>query len=1059
MRAAGLAALLAAAALSTPACNSASTLSRSAADAQAGSGGAVADAGRTGATDGSDPHDLPLVLTPDAAPPPAGGTFGVPCTVNAECLSGYCIEAPDGGRMCTQLCGECPKGFQCTLIGNTGADEVFICTVDVPDLCKPCQTDRECDDAEDLCLSIGNGHYCGEDCSDDGLCPEGYECQDALADDGVTVRGRQCVPAGGEGCLPCRDADGDGYGDGGDCLGADCDDNDPLTHPGAPEICDGKDNNCNALPDEAAVLVVPDDLPPCLGLGLCAGAAARCVDGAWTCGYPETYTPGPEPACDGLDENCDGRVDEAWDFENDTQNCGQCGRVCAFPNATAACVNGECVRGDCENGWHDLDPDLGGCEYLCVPSFDGVEICDGLDNDCDGAVDEDFDAPETCDGFDNNCDGQIDETFDLQADPQNCGVCGRSCAAPHRAADCFEGRCVGDCEDGWHDLNANSADGCEYACFPTNGGVEACDDIDNDCDGAVDNGFNLGNDVENCGACGHLCVLPNALPACVGGDCFRDRCEPDFVDLDGQPDNGCEYRCTVTNGGVELCDGLDNNCDGNVDEGIDLLTDVANCGACDHRCTPPNAVGRCAWGSCAIGECVGGFLDQNGLVEDGCEYGCFASNGGVEACDGIDNDCDGLADEDFDLTTDVDNCGFCGRSCAHPDADWICDTGHCAFQGCAPGHVDLDGVAENGCEYLCTPQNGGVELCNGVDDNCDGRVDEGVLNACGACGPTPDELCDGVDNNCDGRIDEGLRNACGDCGPPADEICDFIDNNCDGQTDEGLRNRCNGCGPEPAEVCDGVDNDCDGLADNHGVCGPYMEQHCRWFVGWSDVNQGPGGASGSWGDCPNSDKAYSNNVRCVGTRRDGNFMHLDTNGDVDDNDRLAFGFLCDDGANAALARYVDSHCAVYLGYADVNRGPDGTPSWGACPPAINSDVPGLRCTSSGYDRLFRKINLEGNVNADDDLAVAFKCVDAADPGRAWSLQQSVSFYMGWADVDGGPGDGSPVWGVCPANAAGEAAGLRCTSTMGDGNFHRLDLGGDVNQDDDFGFALRARPAP
>jgi hypothetical protein len=1009
----------------------------------------------------------------DALSPDLGGSgrlreFGEPCEEDVECVSGYCIEGPEAGRICTQFCGDCPAGYDCTLIGNTGADQIFVCTVDQPDLCKPCQTDRDCDDTEDLCLTIGNGQFCGEDCAADGLCPEGYVCADAFADDGVTMRGRQCIPAGGEGCVPCRDADGDGFGDGGGCRGADCDDADPTVYTGAPEVCDGRDNNCNSRADELELIELPVDLPDCRAQGVCAGSANRCRDGAWSCDYPATYEgddPSADPdeqTCDLLDNDCDGQVDEGFDLLADPENCGLCGQICAFANAAGQCVDAQCERGPCDAGWNDADGNAGnGCEYLCVPSFGGVEVCDGLDNDCNGRIDEGFEGGEVCDGEDNDCDGQADEDWDLQTSVEHCGRCDRACAGAHAPASCEAGECVlGDCEAGWHDVDGNPDTGCEYGCFASNGGGEACDHIDNDCDGQTDEDTNLLADASNCGACGVTCDFLRATGACVVGECRIQACDEGFADADADPSTGCEYRCTVTNGGNELCDQLDNDCDGEIDEGIDLLTDDANCGRCDNRCNLANADGRCLQGGCVINECLGGFQDLDGLAENGCEFGCFISNGGLETCDGIDNDCDGLADEDFDLGADPDNCGFCGRACARPNADWTCDAGRCLFVDCAPDWHDLNGVPEDGCEFACVLQNGGVEICNGVDDDCDAQTDEGLLNACGQCGPTPDEVCDQIDNDCDGQTDEGLLNACGLCGPLPGEVCDFVDNDCDGQTDEGLRNRCNACGPEPGETCNGVDDDCDGLTDNHGVCGPYIQNTCRWFVGWGDENRGPDVVSNAWGECPfNSDKWYGDRIRCLGTRRDGLFMQLDVAGDMDDNDRLAFAFHCDDAANPGLADYIQTHCAVYLGYSDNDRGPDGTVSWGQCPPAINWDNNGLRCTSSGFDRNFRKINLEGDVDGNDDFAVAFKCVDAADPGRAWSLQQSADFFMGWADSNRGPGDGAGGWGPCPGGPAGEANGQRCTSTMGDGNFHRIDMAGDVNGDDDFGFALRARPAP
>ncbi len=109
---------------------------------------------------------------------------------------------------------------------------------------------------------------------------------------------------------------------------------------------------------------------------------------------------------------------------------------------------------------------------------------------------------------------------------------------------------------------------------------------------------------------------------------------------------------------------------------------------------------------------------------------------------------------------------------------------------------------------------GATEVCNGIDDNCDGETDEGVSNACGGCGPVGSETeCNGLDDDCDGETDEGLLNACGACGPLADEVCNGIDDDCNGETDEGLLNACGACGDLPSEVCNGIDDDCDGETD------------------------------------------------------------------------------------------------------------------------------------------------------------------------------------------------------------------------------------------------------
>ncbi|MEZ4432448.1 MAG: MopE-related protein [bacterium] len=529
--------------------------------------------------------------------------FGEPCEVNEDCLVGYCVEAPEGGRVCTRRCGECPVGWECNPVGNLGPDRTFICTADQPDLCKPCSNHRDCDDNADLCLSIGRGRYCGEDCANGRACPDGFECAAVTVTgaDGDPVDAEQCIPANNAGCASCVDVDGDGYGRGEDCLGSDCDDSNPDVYEGAPELCDGLDNNCNARTDEANLLDAPPDDVGCLDEGVCRGSPVICQGGEWACNYPASYDEGTEVRCDGIDNDCDGSTDEDFDHQVDPAHCGQCNNACRYDNALGVCDTGRCLLGDCLEGWHNANGNDGdGCEYgPCQLSNGGVEQCDGIDNDCDGGVDEDIRRP-----------------------------CGQD---------------VGQCRAGFQGCVDGELTACEGAIGPTN---EVCDGLDNDCDGMPDEGFGVLSDVNNCGRCGFVCELPDATPRCAEGTCRIDTCAPGYWDNNGVAGDGCEYPCNLNNGGVEACNASDDDCDGRADEGIDLDLDPNNCGACGRRCEYANAQAACVQRVCGLGACLPGFHDIDRDPANGCEYACVPQGeddlpdpGFVDAdCDGIDGE-------------------------------------------------------------------------------------------------------------------------------------------------------------------------------------------------------------------------------------------------------------------------------------------------------------------------------------------------------------------------------------------------------------------------------------
>src|SRR5690606_32338380 len=94
----------------------------------------------------------------------------------------------------------------------------------------------------------------------------------------------------------------------------------------------------------------------------------------------------------GVDANCDGVLTNQPDMSTDVQNCGSCGNDCNSlgGNAVWTCVNGGCQFGGCQPGWYDLDSNQD-CEYACIAT--GSEICDNLDNDCNGTPDDNLTAP------------------------------------------------------------------------------------------------------------------------------------------------------------------------------------------------------------------------------------------------------------------------------------------------------------------------------------------------------------------------------------------------------------------------------------------------------------------------------------------------------------------------------------------------------------------------------------------------------------------------------------------------------------------------------------------
>ncbi|MBW1810195.1 MAG: choice-of-anchor D domain-containing protein, partial [Deltaproteobacteria bacterium] len=371
-----------------------------------------------------------------------------------------------------------------------------------------------------------------------------------------------------------------------------------------------------------------------------------------------------------------------------------------------------------------------------------------------------------------------------------------------------------ECPEGWWDANGNSADGCEYRCDLNNGGIEDCNNIDDNCDSDTDEGLtNRTCQRESIwGICtgAEYCDGANGWVGCDAQLPEEEICDDQDNDCDSATDaednslhlEACSLQQGVCLGsvhravlcvdgfwqpcqaqdygpfyGAEICDNRDNDCNDELDAddtGLLLAPCQNQQGACQDSTHRPSLCDTGIWIDC-----------------DATDYGVNPYYG-LEECDSEDNDCDGNTDAgDLDLiTTDCENqVGVC-QGAVHRQS--LCQNGE--WQAC-----ETTDYENHSSDYYQT------EICDGLDNNCGAGEDEGLTTR-NCDNETIWGTCYGLET-CDGF------NGWIDCDAPeaTEEICDSDDNDCDNFYDAADSS----LALEPCELQDGV---CAGAVHRSSLC-------------------------------------------------------------------------------------------------------------------------------------------------------------------------------------------------------------------------------------------------
>ena len=457
----------------------------------------------------------------------------------------------------------------------------------------------------------------------------------------------------------------------------------------------------------------------------------------YTCGNEYSLNMSITPGCADTDgdgvcndaDQCPG-ADDALDADGDGVPDG-CD-VCNGFNDNAD-TDGDGVADGCDicNGFDDSsDADADG-----IP--DGCDICPGSDDNDDADGDGVPDGCDVCNGFDDNTDFDGDGIadgcdtcpFDNPDDSDGDGSCDSNdiCQGQNDFLD-SDGDSIPDCQDfcpqdPTNDLDEDDvcgqSDNCPDTFNPDQNDADD-DDIGDQCDECtdVDEDLFCAEDNEDCDDNDET-VNPDAQEVGDGKDNDCDGTTDEGTGAGDDDDDGFSENdgdCNDNNSSInpnanELCDNVNNDCDANTADGVDEpgYGDPTNCG---------------------IGECasVGVFTCINGAMTDTCQPGPEA----IETCDGLDNDCNNVIDngallnffQDFDIDT-YGNLIIVQQACQPPQGYVAND------DDCNDNNASINPAAQ--------------EVCDQVDNDCDGQIDEGDVCEQGCQDLDQDLVCDNED--------------------------------------------------------------------------------------------------------------------------------------------------------------------------------------------------------------------------------------------------------------------------------------------------------------------------